>query len=123
VVTFSPVLYSFTCLLGTNLLVLSGSAAGGERDQGRKGKRLALGLHICYCFILIVPSNSRLQAALCVWGSMTVQKLFCSIYEVFFLSFILQLSFFFSLKLHIFFNFTKKYYLSSFSSKLSFTCC
>lgn len=83
VVTFPPILYSFTCLQGTNLLVVSGSAAGWERDQGKKRDRLAFGLHICYCFILIVPSNSRLQAALCIWGSMTVQKILFSIWSIF----------------------------------------
>lgn len=76
-------------------------------EEGRKGDCLAFRPHICYCFILIVPSNSKLQAAL---GKCDCTKAFFFLFEVFFLSFILQLLFFF-LNLHCFLIFAKKHFL------------
>lgn len=117
-VTFSPVLHSLTCLQETNLLTVSGSAAGWEKDPGRKMNCLPFGICICYCLILIVPSKSRLQATLCVRGSMTVQKPLFSIWIIF--SFI-HSSAFFSLRFTFLFAY-KKNYLFYFYSRLSFTC-
>lgn len=106
-VTFSPVLYNLTCLQQTNLLTLSGLAAGWEKDQGRKMNCLPFGIHICYCFILIVPGKSRLQATLYVWGGMTVQKLLFSIWIIF--PFIPSSAFFFFfLRMHFTFCLQKK---------------
>lgn len=86
---FSPVLLSLAACRGQNSLCPLHQMQA-ERDDRKKADCLSLGLHICYYFILIVPSNSRLKSALCVWGSMYKSFLFLS--EEFFLSFILQLS-------------------------------
>lgn len=83
-------------------------------EEGRKGDCLAFRPRICYCFILIVPSNSKLQAALCIWGSVTVQKLFFSIWSIF--SFIHSSTSFLFPESSLFFNLCKE--TLSFSSNL-----
>lgn len=113
-------LLCFTALPACRMQTFLWSLHQLQRDQGRKGDRLTAGLHICYCFILIVPSNSRLQATLCVWGSLPVQKLLFSMWTIF--PFIHSSAF---LNLHFFFfkSLQRNTTFLLFFSKLSFTCC